>query len=97
MEQLDKLDQYTTPATEGVTAEDGELGELSQKFYQAAVQVCVCVYVLCMCDCETEQKREVVKKKRKTIPRVHDKVKGFGLVKGKKTLNERSSCFEFSI
>ncbi|XP_044047920.1 lon protease homolog 2, peroxisomal isoform X1 [Siniperca chuatsi] len=39
VEQLDKLDQYTTPATEGVTAEDGELGELSQKFYQAAVQL----------------------------------------------------------
>lgn len=47
MEQLDKLDQYTTPATEGATAEDGELGELSKKFYQAAVQVCVCV---CVCD-----------------------------------------------
>lgn len=45
MEQLDKLDQYTTPATEGATAEDGELGELSKKFYQAAVQVCVCVCV----------------------------------------------------
>lgn len=41
MEQLDKLDQYTTSATEGATAGDGELGELSQKFYQAAVQVCV--------------------------------------------------------
>ncbi|XP_070829176.1 lon protease homolog 2, peroxisomal [Chaetodon trifascialis] len=39
VEQLDKLDQYTTPATEGVTAENGELGELSQKFYQAAVQL----------------------------------------------------------
>ncbi|XP_042266978.1 lon protease homolog 2, peroxisomal isoform X1 [Thunnus maccoyii] len=39
VEQLDKLEQYTTPATEGVTAEDGELGELSQKFYQAAVQL----------------------------------------------------------
>ncbi|XP_071403577.1 lon protease homolog 2, peroxisomal [Centroberyx affinis] len=39
VEQLDKLEQYTTPATEGVTAEDGELGELSQRFYQAAVQL----------------------------------------------------------
>ncbi|XP_054865239.1 lon protease homolog 2, peroxisomal [Amphiprion ocellaris] len=41
VEQLDKLEQYTTPATSGASAEDGELGELSQKFYQAAVQVCV--------------------------------------------------------
>uniref|UniRef100_A0A7N6F5S7 Lon protease homolog 2, peroxisomal n=1 Tax=Anabas testudineus TaxID=64144 RepID=A0A7N6F5S7_ANATE len=41
VKQLDKLEQYTTPAREGVTAEDGELGELSQKFYQAAVQVCM--------------------------------------------------------
>lgn len=39
VEQLDKLEQYTTPASEGVSAEDGELGELSQKFYQAAVQL----------------------------------------------------------
>ncbi|XP_071313578.1 lon protease homolog 2, peroxisomal [Trachinotus anak] len=39
VEQLDKLEQYTTSATEGVTADDGELGELSQKFYQAAVQL----------------------------------------------------------
>ncbi|XP_070763320.1 lon protease homolog 2, peroxisomal isoform X1 [Enoplosus armatus] len=39
VEQLDKLDQYTYPATEGVTAEGGELGELSQKFYQAALQL----------------------------------------------------------
>uniref|UniRef100_A0A671VLG1 Lon peptidase 2, peroxisomal n=1 Tax=Sparus aurata TaxID=8175 RepID=A0A671VLG1_SPAAU len=39
VEQLDKLDQYTTPATEGAAAEDEELGELSKKFYQAAVQV----------------------------------------------------------
>lgn len=39
MEQLDKLEQYTS-AAEGAAAEDGELGELSQKFYQAAVQVC---------------------------------------------------------
>ncbi|XP_049928350.1 lon protease homolog 2, peroxisomal [Epinephelus moara] len=36
VEQLDKLEQYTTPSG---TAEDGELGELSQKFYQAAVQL----------------------------------------------------------
>ncbi|XP_048025402.1 LOW QUALITY PROTEIN: lon protease homolog 2, peroxisomal [Megalobrama amblycephala] len=34
VEQLDKLEQYT----EGDTA-DGELGELSQRFYQAAVQL----------------------------------------------------------
>ncbi|XP_059190456.1 lon protease homolog 2, peroxisomal [Centropristis striata] len=39
VEQLDKLEQYTTPSTEGVTAADGELGELSQKFYQAALQL----------------------------------------------------------
>ncbi|GLD60631.1 lon protease homolog 2, peroxisomal [Lates japonicus] len=39
VEQLDKLEQYTTPATEGVTPSDGEIGELSQKFYQAAVQL----------------------------------------------------------
>uniref|UniRef100_A0A671VEX4 Lon protease homolog 2, peroxisomal n=1 Tax=Sparus aurata TaxID=8175 RepID=A0A671VEX4_SPAAU len=39
VEQLDKLDQYTTPATEGAAAEDEELGELSKKFYQAAVQL----------------------------------------------------------
>ncbi|XP_051808154.1 lon protease homolog 2, peroxisomal [Acanthochromis polyacanthus] len=39
VEQLDKLEQYTTPATSGASAEDGELGELSQKFYQAAVQL----------------------------------------------------------
>ncbi|XP_029289974.1 LOW QUALITY PROTEIN: lon protease homolog 2, peroxisomal [Cottoperca gobio] len=39
VEQLDKLEQYTTPATEGLTVEDGELGELSHKFYQAAVQL----------------------------------------------------------
>ncbi|KAM4553168.1 lon protease homolog 2, peroxisomal [Fundulus diaphanus] len=37
--QLDKLEQYTASTAEGVTAEDGELGELSQKFYQAAVQL----------------------------------------------------------
>ncbi len=34
VEQLDKLEQYT----EGDQA-DGELGELSQRFYQAALQV----------------------------------------------------------
>ncbi|KAM7413893.1 hypothetical protein PAMA_018950 [Pampus argenteus] len=39
VEQLDKLEQYTTPATDGVTAEHGELGELSQKFYQSAIQL----------------------------------------------------------
>ncbi|XP_074534344.1 lon protease homolog 2, peroxisomal [Halichoeres trimaculatus] len=39
VEQLDKLEQYTTPVSEGVTAEDGELGELTQKFYHAAVQL----------------------------------------------------------
>ncbi|AWP08886.1 Lon protease -like 2 peroxisomal [Scophthalmus maximus] len=39
VEQLDKLEQYTTPATQGVTAADGELGELSEKFYQTAVQL----------------------------------------------------------
>lgn len=39
--QLDKLEQFTNPATKGVTGEDGELGELSQKFYQAAIKVCV--------------------------------------------------------
>ncbi|XP_058501936.1 lon protease homolog 2, peroxisomal [Solea solea] len=39
VEQLDKLEQYTTPATEGVGPDDGELGELSEKFYQAAVQL----------------------------------------------------------
>uniref|UniRef100_A0A8C6SV81 Lon peptidase 2, peroxisomal n=1 Tax=Neogobius melanostomus TaxID=47308 RepID=A0A8C6SV81_9GOBI len=38
VEQLDKLEQYTGPASESGT-EDGELGELSQKFYQAAIQV----------------------------------------------------------
>ncbi|CAN9499462.1 unnamed protein product [Ophioblennius macclurei] len=39
VEQLDKLEQYTTPAGQGLSADDGELGELSQKFYQAAVQL----------------------------------------------------------
>ncbi|PWA33078.1 hypothetical protein CCH79_00013092 [Gambusia affinis] len=39
VEQLDKLEQYTTTTAEGATAEDGELGELSQRFYQAAVQL----------------------------------------------------------
>ncbi|XP_020559830.1 lon protease homolog 2, peroxisomal isoform X2 [Oryzias latipes] len=39
VEQLDNLEQYTTSTTEGTTADDGELGELSQKFHQAAVQL----------------------------------------------------------
>ncbi|KAM9376846.1 lon protease homolog 2, peroxisomal [Pholidichthys leucotaenia] len=39
VEQLDKLEQYTIPATESVGAEDGELKELSQKFRQAALQL----------------------------------------------------------
>ncbi|XP_035013172.2 lon protease homolog 2, peroxisomal [Hippoglossus stenolepis] len=39
VEQLDKLEQYTTPAPQGVTTDDGELGELSEKFYQTAVQL----------------------------------------------------------
>ncbi|KAM6937385.1 lon protease homolog 2, peroxisomal [Xenentodon cancila] len=39
VEQLDKLEQYTSSAAEGVAAEGGELAELSQKFYQAAVQL----------------------------------------------------------
>uniref|UniRef100_A0A3P9L6K5 Lon protease homolog n=1 Tax=Oryzias latipes TaxID=8090 RepID=A0A3P9L6K5_ORYLA len=39
VEQLDNLEQYTTSSTEGTTADDGELGELSQKFHQAAVQL----------------------------------------------------------
>lgn len=43
VEQLDKLGQYTNLATEAIAAEDGELGELSNKFYQAAVQVGVFV------------------------------------------------------
>lgn len=38
VEQLDKLEQYTGPASDSGT-EDGELGELSQKFYQAAIQL----------------------------------------------------------
>ncbi|XP_061630897.1 lon protease homolog 2, peroxisomal isoform X2 [Phyllopteryx taeniolatus] len=38
VEHLDKLEHYTTPA-DGVTAEDGELQELSQKFYQTALQL----------------------------------------------------------
>ncbi|XP_037109920.1 lon protease homolog 2, peroxisomal [Syngnathus acus] len=38
VEQLDKLEQYTTPA-EGVSAGDGELQELSQIFYQTALQL----------------------------------------------------------
>lgn len=38
VEQLDKLEQYTGSASDSAT-EDGELGELSQKFYQAAIQL----------------------------------------------------------
>ncbi|XP_077424212.1 lon protease homolog 2, peroxisomal isoform X2 [Vanacampus margaritifer] len=38
VEQLDKQEQYTTQA-DGVSAEDGELQELSQKFYQTALQL----------------------------------------------------------
>uniref|UniRef100_A0A667YCP6 Lon protease homolog 2, peroxisomal n=1 Tax=Myripristis murdjan TaxID=586833 RepID=A0A667YCP6_9TELE len=37
VEQLDKLEELTS--TEEVTAEDGELQELSQRFYQAALQL----------------------------------------------------------
>ncbi|KAL6107205.1 lonp2 [Pungitius sinensis] len=39
VEQLDKLEHYTTPITEGASSSEGELGELSLKFYQAAVQL----------------------------------------------------------
>ncbi|XP_029008463.1 lon protease homolog 2, peroxisomal [Betta splendens] len=39
VEQLDKLEQYTSPTRDGDTAEGEELGELSQRFYQAAVQL----------------------------------------------------------
>ncbi|XP_040018958.2 lon protease homolog 2, peroxisomal-like isoform X1 [Gasterosteus aculeatus] len=39
VEQLDKLEHYTTPITEGASSSEGELGELSIKFYQAAVQL----------------------------------------------------------
>ncbi|XP_077371765.1 lon protease homolog 2, peroxisomal [Festucalex cinctus] len=38
VEQLDKLEQHTTLA-EGVSEEDGELQELSQKFYKTALQL----------------------------------------------------------
>lgn len=38
VEQLDKLEQYTGPTAES-GAEDRELGELSQKFYQTAIQL----------------------------------------------------------
>ncbi|KAM9808263.1 lon protease homolog 2, peroxisomal [Neosynchiropus ocellatus] len=38
VEQLDQLEHYTNPASDGLP-EDGELGELSQKFYQAALQL----------------------------------------------------------
>uniref|UniRef100_A0AAZ3Q173 Lon protease homolog 2, peroxisomal n=1 Tax=Oncorhynchus tshawytscha TaxID=74940 RepID=A0AAZ3Q173_ONCTS len=40
VEQLDKLEQYTSPDEMSEAAgPDGELGELSQRFYQAAVQL----------------------------------------------------------
>nr|XP_020460032.1 lon protease homolog 2, peroxisomal [Monopterus albus] len=39
VEQLDKLEQYSTPAREDVISDNEELGQLSQKFYQAAVQL----------------------------------------------------------
>ncbi|XP_056273053.1 lon protease homolog 2, peroxisomal [Pseudoliparis swirei] len=39
VEQLDKLEHYITPVTERATAEDGDLGELSYNFYQAAVKL----------------------------------------------------------
>uniref|UniRef100_A0A8C7GXX5 Lon protease homolog 2, peroxisomal n=1 Tax=Oncorhynchus kisutch TaxID=8019 RepID=A0A8C7GXX5_ONCKI len=40
VEQLDKLEQYTSPEEMSEAAgPDGELGELSQRFYQAAVQL----------------------------------------------------------
>uniref|UniRef100_A0A4W6DFI8 Lon protease homolog n=1 Tax=Lates calcarifer TaxID=8187 RepID=A0A4W6DFI8_LATCA len=45
VEQLDKLEQYTTPATEGVTPSDGELGELSQNKSNPTVSPHVCVLV----------------------------------------------------
>lgn len=38
VEQLDKLEQYTGSTSDSGT-EDAELGELSQKFYQAAIQL----------------------------------------------------------
>ncbi|XP_077453111.1 lon protease homolog 2, peroxisomal isoform X2 [Stigmatopora argus] len=39
VEQLDKLEHYTNLTPEGVEAEDGELQELSQQFYQTALQL----------------------------------------------------------
>lgn len=45
VKQLDQLERYTTPQRDATATDDGELGELSEKFYQAAVQVCVCVCV----------------------------------------------------
>uniref|UniRef100_A0A8C7QVD2 Lon protease homolog 2, peroxisomal n=1 Tax=Oncorhynchus mykiss TaxID=8022 RepID=A0A8C7QVD2_ONCMY len=40
VEQLDKLEQYTSPdEMSEAPGPDGELGELSQRFYQAAVQL----------------------------------------------------------
>uniref|UniRef100_UPI003AACF6DD lon protease homolog 2, peroxisomal isoform X2 n=1 Tax=Centroberyx gerrardi TaxID=166262 RepID=UPI003AACF6DD len=67
VEQLDKLEQYTTPATEGVTAEDGELGELSQRFYQAAVQ--------CVLDAVSLEERF-----RKTLPMLTRQIEGLKLL-----------------
>lgn len=47
VEQLDKLEQYASAdAVDTVYSDaDGELGELSQRFYQAAEQVCA--HVVC--------------------------------------------------
>uniref|UniRef100_A0AAX7UUX5 Lon N-terminal domain-containing protein n=1 Tax=Astatotilapia calliptera TaxID=8154 RepID=A0AAX7UUX5_ASTCA len=39
VKQLDQLERYTTPQRDATATDDGELGELSEKFYQAAVQV----------------------------------------------------------
>ncbi|XP_077567753.1 lon protease homolog 2, peroxisomal [Stigmatopora nigra] len=39
VEQLDKLEHFTNLTPEGVEAEDGELQELSQQFYQTALQL----------------------------------------------------------
>ena len=63
---MDKLEQYMTPATEGVSADDRELGELSQKFYQAAVQVCLYVFV-CVRDCKKERFTKSISNKLKSL------------------------------
>uniref|UniRef100_A0A669EX45 Lon protease homolog n=1 Tax=Oreochromis niloticus TaxID=8128 RepID=A0A669EX45_ORENI len=39
VKQLDQLERYTTPQRDATATDDGELGELSEKFYQAAVQL----------------------------------------------------------